>query len=62
MPDVSREPGPQSGLAELRRNILDLFADGKSVAHDPEISEQTIYGWSRQDPYRSVALTVSEHR
>src|SRR4051794_13859774 len=38
--------------AEFRRKVLDLLADGKSVAsiaHDLESSDQTIYGWRRQD-------------
>jgi transposase len=38
--------------AEFRRKVLDLLADGKSVAsieHDLDISDQTIYGWRRQD-------------
>ncbi len=38
--------------AEFRRKVLDLLADGKSVAsiaHDREISEQTIYSWRRRD-------------
>jgi len=38
--------------AEFRRKVLDLLADGKSVAsiaHDLEISDQTIYSWRRQD-------------
>lgn len=38
--------------AEFRRKVLDLLADGKSVAsiaHDLDISDQTIYSWRRQD-------------
>lgn len=38
--------------AEFRRKVLDLLADGKSVAsvaHDLDISDQTIYTWRRQD-------------
>ncbi|WP_370246410.1 transposase [Nocardioides sp.] len=38
--------------AEFRRRVLDLLADGRSVAsiaHDLEISDQTIYTWRRQD-------------
>lgn len=37
---------------EFRRKALDLLADGRtvaSVAHDLEVSEQTIYNWRRQD-------------
>jgi transposase-like protein len=38
--------------AEFRRKVLDLIESGRSiadVAHDLEISEQTIYSWRRQD-------------
>ena len=38
--------------AEFRRKVLDLLAEGKSVAsiaHDLDISDQTIYSWRRQD-------------
>lgn len=38
--------------AEFRRKVLDLIEAGRSiadVAHDLEISEQTIYTWRRQD-------------
>lgn len=38
--------------AEFRRKVLDLVEAGRSialVAHDLEISEQTIYTWRRQD-------------
>lgn len=38
--------------AEFRHKVLDLLADGKSVAsiaHDLDISDQTIYSWRRQD-------------
>ena len=38
--------------AEFRRKVLDLLADGKSVAsvaHDLDVSDQTIYTWRRQD-------------
>ena len=37
---------------ELRRKVLDLLEDGRSVvqvAHDLDISEQSIYTWRRQD-------------
>jgi transposase-like protein len=39
-------------LAEFRHKVLDLLAEGKSVAsiaHDLDISDQTIYAWRRQD-------------
>src|SRR3954447_6642853 len=38
--------------AEFRRKVLDLLAEGRSVAsvaHDLDVSDQTIYGWRRQD-------------
>lgn len=38
--------------AEFRRKVLDLLVDGKSVAsvaHDLDVSDQTIYNWRRQD-------------
>ncbi len=38
--------------AEFRRSVLDLLADGRSVArvaHDLDLSDQTIYDWRRQD-------------
>ena len=37
---------------EFRRRVLDLLADGRTVAavaHDLEISQETIYSWRRQD-------------
>lgn len=39
-------------LAEFRRKALDLGAEGRSVAsvaHDLDISDQTLYIWRRQD-------------
>ncbi len=47
--------------AEFRRKVLDLLADGKSVAsiaHDLEISDQTIYGWRRQDRIDRVSMVL----
>ncbi len=44
--------GQRGYPAEFRRKVLDLLADGKSVAsvaHDLDISGQTIYTWRRQD-------------
>ncbi|WP_446740434.1 transposase [Nesterenkonia sp. AY15] len=38
--------------AEFRRRVLDLLHAGGSVAsiaHDLQISDQTIYAWRRQD-------------
>jgi len=40
--------------AEFRRKVLDLLAEGcsvVSVAHDLDISDQTIYNWRRQDRF-----------
>lgn len=37
---------------EFRRRVLDLLEQGRSVAqvaHDLDVSEQTIYNWRRQD-------------
>jgi hypothetical protein len=44
--------GPRGYPASFRRKVRDLPADGESVAsiaHDLDISDQTIYGWPRQD-------------
>jgi transposase-like protein len=38
--------------AEFRRKVLDLLAEGRSVAsvaHDLDVSDQTICNWRRQD-------------
>ena len=38
--------------AEFRRKVLDLLAEGRSVAsvaHDLDVSDQAIYNWRRQD-------------
>jgi transposase-like protein len=38
--------------AEFRRKVLDLLAEGRSVAsvaHDLDVSDQTIYTWRKQD-------------
>jgi transposase len=38
--------------AEFRRGVLGLLAEGRSVAsvaHDLDVSEQTVYNWRRQD-------------
>jgi transposase-like protein len=38
--------------AEFRRKVLDLLAEGRSVAsvaHDLDVSDQTVYDWRRQD-------------
>lgn len=44
--------GRQGYSAEFRRKVLDLLAAGRSVAsvaHDLDVSDQTIYNWRRQD-------------
>lgn len=44
--------GRQGYSAEFRRRVLDLLAAGRSVAsvaHDLDVSDQTIYNWRRQD-------------
>jgi len=38
--------------AEYRRKVLELVAEGRSVAtvaHDLDVSDQTIYSWRKQD-------------
>ena len=45
-------PGRRGYPAELRRRVVDLLAAGRKVAdvaRDLGISEQTIYGWRRQE-------------
>ena len=45
-------PGRRGYPAEFRRRALDLLEAGKKVAdlaRDLEVSEQTIYGWRRQE-------------
>jgi transposase len=42
----------QGYSAEFRRKVLDRLANGHSVAsvaHDLDLSDQTIYNWRRQD-------------
>ncbi|KAA0918913.1 transposase [Dietzia sp. ANT_WB102] len=44
--------GRQSYSAEFRRKVLDLLAWGRSVAavaHDLDLSDQSICNWRRQD-------------
>lgn len=44
--------GRRGYLAEFRRKVLDLLHEGRSVAsvaHDLDLSDQTIYNWRRQD-------------
>jgi len=53
--------------AEFRRKVLDLLAEGRSVgsvAHDLDVSDQTIYNWRRQDRIdrgEVPGLTTAEH-
>lgn len=53
--------------AEFRRKVLDLLAGGRSVAsvaHDLDVSDQTIYNWRRQDRIdrgEAPGLTSDEH-
>ena len=38
--------------AEFRRKVLDRLAEGRSVAsvaHDLDVSDQTVYSWRKQD-------------
>jgi transposase-like protein len=60
-------PGGTDGTAGypagLRRKVLDLLADSKSVAsiaHDLEISDQTVYGWRRQDRIDRDSMVLRE--
>lgn len=44
--------GRQGYSAEFRRKVLDLLVAGRSVAsvaHDLDVSDQTIYNWRLQD-------------
>lgn len=44
--------GRRGYSAEFRRKVLDLLEQGRSVAsvaHDLDLSDQTIYTWRRQD-------------
>jgi len=44
--------GRRGYSAEFRRKVLDRLAEGRSVAsvaHDLDLSDQTIYNWRRQD-------------
>lgn len=53
MPDTRRPSwGDGVGPPEFRRKVLDLIEEGRTVAqvaHDLDISEQSIYTWRRQD-------------
>jgi transposase-like protein len=43
---------PRHYPPEFRRKVLDLLKAGRTVqqlAHDLQISDQTIYNWRRQD-------------
>jgi transposase len=44
--------GSRGYPAEFRRKVLDLLAEGRSVAsvaNDLDVSDQTIYSWRKQD-------------
>ncbi len=44
--------GRRGYSADLRRKVLDLLTECRSVAsvaHDLDLSDQTIYNWRRQD-------------
>src|SRR4051812_4718558 len=51
---------------EFRRRVLDLLAEGRSiasVAHDLDVSDQTTYNWRRQeriDRGEQVGLSTAE--
>lgn len=48
---------------EFRRRVIDLLAQGRSVArvaHDLDVSEQTIYDWRRQDAVSKLAAVECE--
>ncbi|KHL10758.1 UNVERIFIED_CONTAM: transposase [Mumia flava] len=53
--------------AESRRRALDLLAEGRtvaSVAHDLDVSDQTLYNWRRQDRIdrgEQPGMTTAEH-
>ena len=57
---------PRSYSAEFRRKVLDLVEAGRPVAqiaHDLDISDQTIYTWRRQhliDTGQLVGTTSSD--
>ena len=57
--------GRRGYSAEFRRKVLDLLAQGRSVAsiaHDLDVSNQTIYNWRRQDRIdRGIQAGVSSH-
>ncbi len=43
---------PKRYPEEFRRKVLDLVAAGRpiaEIAHDLQVSDQTIYGWRKQD-------------
>lgn len=57
--------GRRGYSAEFRRKVLDLLAQGRSVvsiAHDLDVSNQTIYNWRRQDRIdRGIQAGISSH-
>ena len=58
---------PRRYPAEFRRKVLDLVAAGRpvaQVAHDLDISAQTIYTWRRQqliDSGQIPGMTSTDH-
>ena len=58
---------PRHYPAEFRRKVLDLVAAGRpvaQVAHDLDISAQTIYTWRRQqliDSGQIPGMTSTDH-
>ena len=58
---------PRRYPAEFRRQVLDLVAAGRpvaQVAHDLDISAQTIYTWRRQqliDSGQIPGMTSTDH-
>ncbi|MGV8845526.1 transposase [Tessaracoccus sp.] len=57
--------GRRGYSAEFRRKVLDLLRQGRgvaSIAHDLDVSNQTIYNWRRQDRIdRGIQAGVSSH-
>lgn len=41
--------GRQGYSAQYRREVLNLLKQCRAVAHDLDLSDQTIYNWRRQD-------------
>ena len=55
---------PKRYPEEFRRKVLDLVAAGRpiaEIAHDLQVSDQTIYGWRQTGPDRHGAGTRDSH-